>query len=79
MKSIETKLKEGMKPSEVKPYVGNLGGSTQEVMDVVVEALFDKSDSAKKVVNVKKDVVEGASDSERKSFRQYVEKMLLPV
>jgi hypothetical protein len=46
--SVETKLKEGMKSSEIKPYVGNLGGSTQEVMDVVVEALFDKPDSAKK-------------------------------
>jgi hypothetical protein len=44
-KSVETKLKEGMKPSEVKPYVGNLGGSTQKVMDVVIEVLFDKPDS----------------------------------
>jgi hypothetical protein len=53
-KSVEIKLKEGMKPSEVKPYVGNLGGSTQKVMNVVVEALFDKPDSTKKVMNAKK-------------------------
>jgi translation initiation factor 5 len=37
---IKTKLKEGMKPSELKSYVGNLGGSTQEIMNAVVEALF---------------------------------------
>jgi hypothetical protein len=53
-KNVETKLKKGIKPSEVKPYVGNLGGSTQEVMDVVVEDLFDKPNSAMKVVNAKK-------------------------
>jgi hypothetical protein len=53
-KIVETKLKEGIKPSEVKPYVGNLGCSTQEVMDVVVETLFDKPSTTKKVVNAKK-------------------------
>jgi hypothetical protein len=52
-KSVEIKLKEGMKPSELKPYVGNLGGNTQKVMDVIVEALFDKPDSTKKVMNAK--------------------------
>jgi hypothetical protein len=46
-------LKEGIKSSEVKPYVENLGGSTQKVMDVVLEALFDKPDSTKKVMNAK--------------------------
>jgi hypothetical protein len=53
-KSVETKLKEKMKPSEVKSYIGNLGGSTQKVINVVVEALFDKHDNTKKVMNAKK-------------------------
>jgi hypothetical protein len=65
-KSVETKLKEGMEQSEVKPYVGNLGGSTQEVMDVVVEALFVKHDSTKKVVNYKKEVIERPRAKRRK-------------
>jgi hypothetical protein len=65
-KSVETKLKEGMKQSEVKSYVGNLGGSTQEIMDVVVEALFDKHDSTKKVLNCKKEVIERPRAKRRK-------------
>jgi hypothetical protein len=65
-KSVETKLKKGMKPSEVKIYVGNLDGSTQEVMDVVVEALFDKSDTTMKVVNAKKEGIEKPRTKRRK-------------
>jgi hypothetical protein len=72
-KSVETKLKEGIKPSEVKPYVDNLGGSTQEVMDVVVEDLFDKPNSAKKVVNAKKDVIE-ISRAKRKMRRPRIKR-----
>lgn len=38
---IKNKLKEGMKPSELKACAGSLAGTSQEVMDAVVEALFD--------------------------------------
>jgi hypothetical protein len=65
-KIVETKLKEGIKQSEVKPYVGNPGDSTQEVMDVVVEALFDKHDSTKNVMNCKKEVIERPRAKRRK-------------
>jgi translation initiation factor 5 len=68
---IKTKLKEGMKPSELKSYVGNLGGSTQEVMNAVVEALFDGAGKgfAKEVMKKKPYIMAIVNDNDESQMQ----------
>jgi hypothetical protein len=68
-KIVEIKLMEGMKSSEVKPYVDNLGGSILKIIDVVVESLFYKSDSANKVMNAKEKWLKDQEPEKKKKRR----------